>query len=78
MKAITTDTLITTTMLLTVADSETPITRRQVTRPMATSAGRFITPWAITAPDASLTATPGAAVRSGGMCTPMSCIRLTK
>ncbi len=78
MKAMTTVSLITTTMLLTVADSDTPTTSSPDTAAMATMAGRLITPCAITAPAASLTATPGAAVNSGGKCMPMSAARLTR
>ena len=78
MKAITTATLITTTMLLTVVDSDTPLTNRPVTARRATMAGRFMIPVAITAPEASLTATPGAAVNAGGITIPMSFSRLTR
>ena len=78
MKAITTASLMNTMTLLTVADSETPITNRQDTARMPITAGKFSTPWAITTPAAFLTATPGAAVSSGGMTMPMSCRRLTR
>ncbi len=78
MKAITTVSLMNTTMLLTVADSDTPTTSSEVTARMATMAGRFITPVAITAPAASLTGTPGAAVSAGGMTMCMSRRRLAK
>jgi len=40
-------------------------------------AGRFITPVATTCPAASLTSTPGAAVRAGGTLMPKSCNTLT-
>ena len=44
MNAMTTVTLIATTMLLTNADSDTPSTSRPVTATIAMTAGRFTTP----------------------------------
>ena len=44
MKAMTTVTLMATTMLLTVADSEMPIDQQAVTAMMPISAGRFTMP----------------------------------
>ncbi len=79
MKAMTTVSLMATTMLLTVADSDTPITSRVVTAAITQIAGRFMTPVATTAPCASRTSTPGAAVSAGGIMIPMlSCSRLVK
>src|ERR1700677_3082987 len=78
MKASTTDTLMTTMMLLTVADSETPRTKTKVTRPTITIAGRLITPVAITWPAPSMTGTPGAAVSTEGTMIPMLRNRLTQ
>src|SRR6266851_3038660 len=62
MKAMTTVSFMATTMLLTVADSETPSTSRPVTATIAQIAGRFTTPMAVMAPLAAMTGTPGAAV----------------
>src|SRR3984957_16393210 len=67
MKAMTTVSLMTTITLLTRADSETPTISSRVTAAIATMDGRFMTPVAITAPEASWTATPGAAVSAGGL-----------
>ena len=76
MKAITTASLTTTMMLLAVADSWIPTTSNAVTAPIAHMAGTFATPWPTISPPC-ITATPGAAVSSGGISMPMSCSRLT-
>ncbi len=78
MKAITTVSLMNTTMLLTVADSETPTMSRLLTAISARMAGRFMIPWATTTPAAFLISTPGAAVSAAGMSRCRSCSRLTR
>ena len=77
MKAITTVTLMATTMLLTFADSETPKISSEVTATMPSRAGRLTTPMTFSPVSGSTTSTPGAAVSAAGMLMPRSCIRLT-
>ena len=77
MKAMTTESLMATTILLTVVDSEMPMTSSAVTARMARTAGRLMIPVATTTP-ASLISTPGAAVNAGAMWMPMSFSRLTR